>query len=79
MPVVLQGGMYGIIPQVLFRTVENDIPEDTGHAELVLILKIAATPLEYQHGNFILAGLYIWRYIKFEVIWAAWLYPTMCR
>ncbi len=59
--------MYGIIPQVLFRTVENvDIPENTGHAELVLILKVAAiAPLEYQHGNFILAGLYIWRYIKF--------------
>ena len=61
LPVVLQAGMYGIIPQVLFRTVENvDIPENTGHAELVLILKVAAiAPLEYQHGNFILAGLYI--------------------
>ncbi len=60
--------MYRIVPYMLFRAVEDIyIPEDSRHAELVLIFQVASVaPFENQYSNFVFSGLHKRRYIKFR-------------
>ena len=57
--VILQGGGDGVVGYMLHRALEEvHITEDTAHAELVLILQVAAVaPLEHQHRQLVGAVL----------------------
>ena len=52
-------GVDEVIPQAALLPAEDvDIPEDAAHAELVLILKVAAVaPLQHQHVDLVVAGM----------------------
>ena len=56
---ILQGGGDGVVGYMLHRALEEvHITEDTAHAELVLILQVAAVaPLEHQHRQLVGAVL----------------------
>ena len=65
--IVKQLCMDEVIPQVALLPAQDvHIPEDAAHAELVLVLKIAAVaPFQDQHVHLVVSGLDIIGDIKF--------------